>query len=39
MELLVLDLPVQVPIVPMRVKVPVVPMLYIEMSFELEFVA
>ena len=31
-------LPLHVPIVPMRVKVPVAPMLYIETSFEPEFV-
>jgi len=32
------DLPLQVPTVPMRVKVPVAPMLSIETSFEPEFV-
>jgi len=32
------DLPLHVPIVPMSVKIPVAPMLYIETSFEPEFV-
>jgi len=36
-ELLLLDLPLDVPIIPMSVKLPVEPILYMETSFEPEF--
>jgi hypothetical protein len=37
-ELVLLDSSLHVPIVPMSVKLPVAPMLYVETSFEPEFV-